>query len=351
MPDTTLAAVLVDPAAPLALMELGLPELAPGQVLVDVAWSGVCGSQLLEARGRKGPDRYLPHTLGHEGAGTVLAVGAGVTKVQPGQRVVMSWIKGDGAEVPGTRYEGPTGAVNSGAISTFLTRGVTCENRVTPIPDAMPLREAALLGCAAPTGAGIVLNTARPEPGSSIAIFGAGGIGLSAVLGAKLAEASRILVVDVVPEKLAQARALGATDGIDARQDDPVAAIRELTGGGADVAIEAAGRRETMESALAAVRDGGGLCVLAGNLPYGERISVDPYDLIRGKRLVGTWGGESRPDRDIQRYVDHYLQGRLDLAALISREYPLTRVNEALADLEQGRVLRALLDNHRGVEA
>ena len=345
MSKQTEAAVLFELAQPLRLINLSIPDLKPGQVLVDIAYSGVCRSQLLEVRGKRGEDRFLPHTLGHEGSGTVLEVGAGVNKVKQGDRVVLSWIKGSGADVPSTVYQSSEGQINSGAISTFMRQTVTCENRVTPIPDAMPLREAALLGCAIPTGAGIILNTARVRPGSSVAVFGVGGIGLSAVLAADLMNATTIIAVDVFEHKLEQARQIGATHLINARQRDPLATILEITGGrGVDYAIEAAGHRETMETAFQSVRDNGGLCVLAGNLQHGERISLDPFDLIKGKRIIGTWGGETQPDRDIPLYVNLYLSGRLKLDGLITHIYSLENINQALDDLEEGKVGRALIE-------
>ncbi|MFQ5760569.1 MAG: zinc-binding dehydrogenase, partial [Acidiferrobacterales bacterium] len=245
---------MVELNRPLRLIELSLPALKPGQVLVEVAYSGICHSQLNEVRGRKGPDRYLPHTLGHEGSGRVVAVGEGVSKVKAGDRVVLSWIKGRGADVTGTVYDSPEGAINSGAISTLVRQTVTCENRVIAIPGAMPLREAALLGCAVPTGAGIVFNTLRIEAGSSLAVFGVGGIGLSAVLAAVGLGARPIIAVDVVAVKLDMASELGATHVVNAGDIDPVAAVRELTRGeGVDFAIEAAGRAEAMEAAFESV--------------------------------------------------------------------------------------------------
>lgn len=339
------AAILVEPKKPLVIADIDLPELRYGQVLVDVAFAGVCHSQLLEVRGMRGPDHFLPHMMGHEGSGKVLEVGAGVTKVKPGDCVVLSWIKGKGIDVPSTVYHSAEGKINSGAISTFMQQTITCENRVTPIPDAMPLREAALLGCAIPTGAGIILNTARVQPGSSVAVFGIGGIGLSAVLAADLMHATTIIAVDIFDHKLEHALQVGATHAINAHKQDPLAAIQDITEGrGVDYAIEAAGRRETMEMAFKAVHDNGGLCVLAGNLPHGECISLDPFDLIKGKRIVGTWGGESQPDRDIPLYVDLYLAGKLKLDLLITHEYRLEDINQAFDDLERGKIGRALIE-------
>lgn len=337
--------MLFEQGQPLGLVDLEIPAPQPGQVIVDIAHSGVCHTQLLEVSGQRGPDRFLPHTLGHEASGTVLDIGARVSKVKPGDHVVLSWIKGLGADVPSTVYQSDRGAVNSGAISTFMQQTVTCENRVTPIPEAMPLREAALLGCAVLTGAGIVLNAAGITPSSSVVIFGVGGIGLNAVLAADFVGATTIIAVDLFDHKLALAREVGATHLVNAREQDPLAKVLEITGGaGTDYAIESAGRPETMETAFRCVRDNGGLCVLAGNLPHGERICLDPFDLIRGKRLIGTWGGETQPDRDILMYVDLYLSGKLRLDPLITDSYRLSDVNLALESLEQGKVGRSLID-------
>ena len=344
MPEQTEAAVLFKLNEPLRLISLSLPEPKPGQVIVDVAYSGICHTQLLEVQGLRGPDPHLPHALGHEGSGKVLRVGEGVKKVKSGDRVVLSWIKGKGAEVPSTAYQSAEGIVHSGALCTFMRRTITCENRVTPIPDQMPLREAALLGCAIPTGAGVICRGAQVERGSSVAIFGVGGIGLSAVVGAKLREASLIIVIDLFENKLAQAKRLGATHSVHAGQQDPLATILEITKGkGVDYAVDAAGRRETMETAFRSVRDKGGLCLLAGNLPHGETISIDPFDLIRGKQIRGTWGGETEPDRDIPEYAELYLKGKMELEQLITHEYPLEEINSALDQLKKGKVGRALV--------
>jgi S-(hydroxymethyl)glutathione dehydrogenase/alcohol dehydrogenase len=188
------------------------------------------------------------------------------------------------------------------------------------------------------------MNTAQVQAGSSVAVFGVGGIGLSVVLAASLMNATPIIAVDVFDHKLEQARQVGATFLVNAQRQDPLATILNLTGGrGVDYAIEAAGRRKTMETAFKVVRDNGGLCVLAGNLPVGEEISLNPFDLIKGKRILGTWGGETQPDRDVPRYVDLYLQGKLPLDLLITHEYGLEDINRALDDLDQGKVGRALI--------
>jgi S-(hydroxymethyl)glutathione dehydrogenase/alcohol dehydrogenase len=339
------AAVLVKTGEPLKIMVLKIPKLQSGQVLVKVAYSGVCHTQILEMDGKKGIDRFLPHTLGHEGSGIVIKTGAGVEKVKPGDHVVLSWIKGRGADIPSSVYESEYGQINSGAISTFLDYSIISENRLTPIKKEIPLKIAALLGCAIPTGAGIVLNSIGLRPGNSIAIFGVGGIGASIVIAADLMAAAKIIAIDIYDHKLEHARSLGATDTINARKQNCVTEIYQITGGiGVDFAIESAGKRETMEMAFRVVRDMGGLCVLAGNLPQGEQISIDPFDLIKGKRIVGTWGGETKPDRDIPLYVDLYIKGRLKLENLITHCYSLEEINTAIEDLKSGKIGRALID-------
>ena len=305
-PTTTRAAVLVETGQPLQIMDLILPELKPGQVLVEMDYAGVCHTQLHEVRGRKGPDRFLPHALGHEGAGTVLAVGEGVTKVMVGDKVVLTWIKGEGAEVLGTTYESNIGKVNSGAISTFMSHTITCENRVVPMTkNELPMREAALLGCAVPTGAGVIINTADVQPGTSIAVFGVGGIGMSAVLAASMREAATIIAVDIVDEKLEAAKRAGATHTINAKREDVEAIVMDLTDGkGVDHSVEAAGLPQTMESAFRSVRTGAGLCIMAGDVPFGEAIRIEPVDLIKRSHIGGTLGGAPLRRRDLHRHSE-----------------------------------------------
>jgi S-(hydroxymethyl)glutathione dehydrogenase/alcohol dehydrogenase len=339
------AAVLYETDRPLRIVSgIEVPPLGAGQVAVKLAYAGVCHSQLMEARGRRGPDRYLPHLLGHEGSGIVVDTGPGVEKVALGQRVVLGWIKGRGADVPGTQYRLDGTVLNAGAVTTFNDYAVVSENRCVGVPDGVPMDIAALLGCAVPTGAGIVTNMIAPEPGSTIAILGLGGIGLSALLACRLYQLTEIAAVDIAPEKLALARELGATALIDAREQEPVDEIRRRTDGrGADYVIEAAGLARTIEQAFEATRRGG-LCVFASHPQAGARISIDPYELICGKRIIGSWGGASDPDRDIPRFADWYRTGRLPLERLITRRYRLEEVNEALDDLEHRHVGRPLIE-------
>lgn len=339
------AAVLCELNRPLAVEpDIGIPPLRPGQVLVRVAYSGVCHSQLMEVRGKRGADPYLPHLLGHEGSGYVEDTGPGVSKVQRGDRVILGWIKGRGMEAGGTVYSRGERRINAGGVTTFNEHAVVSENRCVLVPAGVPMDIAVLFGCAIPTGAGIVTNTLCPAPGSSVAVFGLGGVGLSALMATGLYDCAAVIAVDVEDDKLALARDFGASATINARRQDPVAAIYELTGGrGVDCSIEAAGTTASIEQAFRAVRKGGGRCIFASHPPQGESIRLDPYDLICGKRIEGSWGGGCDPDRDVPRFAELYRQGRLPLERLITRRYTLDQINEALDDLERRKVGRPLI--------
>ena len=339
------AAVLSELNHPLEVLPgVQWEALRRGQVLVKLAYSGVCHSQLMEARGRRGADPYLPHLLGHEGTGKVIEVGEGVTKVRPGDFVVLGWIKGRGLDGGAAHYRQGGRKLNAGGVTTFNESAVVSENRLTPLPAGVPLDIGVLLGCAVPTGAGILTNDLQPAPGSSIAIFGLGGIGMSALMATRLFDCRIVVAVDVAADKLAMARDFGATQVVDASREDPVAAVRRLSGGsGADYAVDASGRARVIEQAFESIRRGG-TCVFASHPAQGERISLDPYELICGKQIRGSWGGNSKPDDDLPRFAALYREGKLPLEKLLTRRYTLDRINEALEDLEAGRVTRPLIE-------
>ena len=342
------AAVLLGLNEPLSVIsgvEYSIPSR--GQVLVKLAYSGVCRSQLMEIRGGRGPDAYLPHLLGHEGSGKVIEVGEGVSKVSPGDLVVLGWIKGSGLESGGVQYNcnNLSQKINAGGVTTFNEYALVSENRVVPLPAGVPLDIAVLFGCAVPTGAGIITNDIQPIAGSSLAVFGLGGIGMSALMATMLFKCEKVVAVDVSSDKLALAGSFGATHTIDASINDPVSEIRALTGGlGVDYAVEASGQVKVIEQAFASTRRDGGECVFASHPEHGTTISIDPYELICGKKIRGSWGGNSNPDRDIPMFAQLYLEGKLPLEKLITKRYLLEEINEALDDLEHLRVGRPLIE-------
>ena len=340
---TTKAAILYQLNAPLVIEDLEIPSLGRGQVLVKLKCSGICRAQLNEMIGLKGPDRFLPHLLGHEGSALVEEIGTDVTRVKKGDYVALSWIKGDGLDASGTQYKAGKRKINAGPVTTFNEYSVVAENRLTRIPKTMPADHAALLGCAIATGGGIVINRCQVKPNDTIAIFGVGGVGASAILAAKMQGLSTIIAVDIHDSKLEFARSLGATDAVHFQDKHIVAKIQKITGGGVDYAIDASGVKQAIELAFDCLRQTG-MLVIAGNIGKEEKISIHPFELIKGKRIVGTWGGETLPQRDLPRYVKAYQSGRLPIEQLITHRIRLEEINEGFEILKRGEAGRIVIE-------
>jgi S-(hydroxymethyl)glutathione dehydrogenase/alcohol dehydrogenase len=339
-----LAAILVEQKAPLALEEIEMPRLALGQVLVKVLCSGICGSQIGEINGVKGPDRYLPHLLGHEGTGIVLECGEGVRTVKPDDKVVLHWRKGAGLESIAPTYQSKIGKVNAGWVTTFNEMAIFSENRMTAIPGDFDPEIAALMGCAVTTGFGVINNNAQLKIGQSIAIFGAGGIGLNIVQAAAMVSAHPIIAVDLYDNRLTLAKSLGATHTINSAATDAEAEIRKIVGpGGVDVAVDNTGNVRVIEMAyrLTGPR---GRTVLVGVPPKESAAAIYTLPLHFEKTITGSHGGESRPDVDIPNYIRLCRSGKLDLHACMGKRYQLAEINQAIEDMRTGAIAgRALI--------
>ncbi|WP_316230507.1 zinc-binding dehydrogenase [Bradyrhizobium sp. SZCCHNR1051] len=339
----TQAALLVQTGQPLVLAEIETPALKPGQVLVEIAYSGACGTQVMEWRGDKGEDKWVPHCLGHEGTGTVIEAGSAVTKVKVGDKVVLSWIKGTGIEAGGAVYDWDGKKVNAGGVTTFQRHAVVSENRLTLLPSDLPMDVAVLLGCAAPTGMGAVYNVLKVQPGDAVAVFGTGGIGLNALMAAALAGAMPVIGIDPNPTRRALAQIYGATHVIDA-SGDVLAEIKKIVPQGVDLAVESSGIPAVMEQAINSTRQQGGRAVVIGNAKHGAALTLNPGVFNQGKSLLGTWGGDSVPDRDYGRYGRLLSSGRFPVRDLLSKPYSLAQADQALQDLAAGKVGRPLID-------
>lgn len=365
----TRAAVLYGRNEPFVVEEVELEPPGPGEVLVEMAGGGICHSDWHVVQGIL--PKQFPIILGHEGSARVLEVGAGVRLVKPGDPVILSWIPdcghcqyctggrsnlcdGRGPFVEGTLEGGVIRFKKDGepvrhfnGVSSFSQYSVVPERGCVPIDPRVPLDKAALIGCAVSTGVGAVLFTARAWPGCTIAVFGAGGVGLCAVQGGEIANAGRVIAVDVNPQKLAYARQFGATDLVNAREVDPVQAILELTRGeGVDIAVEAVGHPGTVRQAFESLRKAG-TAVVVGIAPKEELISIPPQHLVFGeRRLVGSFYGSTRPRADFAKLVDLYLTGRLKLDQLVSQEYRLDDINEAFRALNAGELARGIINRY-----
>ncbi|QCX75525.1 S-(hydroxymethyl)mycothiol dehydrogenase [Streptomyces sp. YIM 121038] len=354
------AAVLPAIGSPLEITDIELPDPGPGQVRVRLAAAGVCHSDLSLTNGTMRVP--VPAVLGHEGAGTVVAVGEGVTRVAPGDGVVLNWAPSCGdchacglGEVwlCGTALTG-AGAVYARRadgtdlhpglnVAAFAQETVVAAGCVLPAPAGVPLADAALLGCAVLTGYGAVHHAARVRAGETVAVLGVGGVGLAALQAARIAGAARVLAVDVSAGKEALARAAGATDYVVA-SDRTARDLRELTGGhGVDVAVECVGRAVTIRTAWESTRRGGRTTVV-GIGGKDQQVTFNALEIFHwGRTLSGCVYGNSDPARDVPVLADHVRAGRLDLGLMVTDRIGLEDIPTAFANMEAGRGGRALV--------
>lgn len=341
---TMKAAILAELNKGLVVDDVQLPEyLSFGQVLVKVHYSSICGAQINEIEGAKGPDRFLPHLLGHEGSATVVDVGPGVKSVEAGDRVVMHWRPGAGVQAEPAFFQWNDRALNSGWVTTFSEYSIVSENRVTSIPQDFDLRLAPLFGCAVTTGIGLINNDAEVRVGQSVVIFGLGGIGLNIAQAAAMVSAYPIVGIDLYEPKIELAKKFGLSHGINASTvSDVKAAIKAVVGPqGADVVIDTTGNGRVMESAYELSHETG-RTVFAGVPRKGDNISIYSLPLYK-KLLKASHGGVSHPDVDIPRYIRLVQAGRMKLDGQIYQEFRLDQINEALAAMRQGVAGKCLL--------
>ena len=319
--------------------EVDLPEsLDVGQVLVRVHYSGICGSQLGEIDGVKGEDRFLPHLLGHEGSGTVLAVGSGVRHVAPDDVVVLHWRKGLGIQsgTPAYRWNGST--LNAGWVTTFNEYAVVSENRCTAIPADSDLQVAALFGCAVTTGFGVVENNAKLRIGESIVVFGVGGIGLCIVRAASLVSGHPIVAVDQYANRLQLASTMGATHLVNASETDLRDRLLSAVGtDGTDAFVDTTGTPRAIELGYEITKSIGRV-VLVGVPNTGDRVGIPSLPLHLGKQLIGSHGGDGVPHTDIARYNELQRSGRIGLRELVTDVVGLTEINQAIESMRAGEV-------------
>jgi S-(hydroxymethyl)glutathione dehydrogenase / alcohol dehydrogenase len=337
------AAILAESRKPLIVDEIGLPDaLGVGQVLVKVLYTTICGAQINEIAAAKGPDKFLPHLLGHEAAATVIETGLGVVNVKPGDTVVLHWRPSLGIQCPPPSYTWRGNKLNAGWVTTFNDYAVVSENRMTVIPSDFDLKVAPLFGCAVTTAAGVICNDAKVKIGESVAVFGAGGVGIPVVQFASLAGANPVVAIDKVPEKLAMAKARGATHCIDASTTNDLAEeIRKIVGPkGPDKVIEATGAKAIIELAYD-ITHADGTCVLVG-VPS-EKVTIYTLPIHFNKVLTGSHGGDAHPHIDIPRIIGLVKAGRISFDGLITHEYSLEEINEALNIVRSGCAGRVLL--------
>lgn len=357
------AAVMRANNVPLEIEEVSIDDPGPGEVLVKTVASGVCHSDLTVIEG--GLPVPPPSILGHEPAGIVEAVGAGITDFAPGDHVIgclSSWCgvckfcTGGRPYLCLTQFAGrPEGApprltaengdpiLQFGNLSSFAEMMLCPERSLVKIRDDMPLDRACLIGCGVTTGLGAALNTVNIPSGASVAIIGCGGVGLAALQGARIVGAGQIIAVDAQAWKFNLAQKLGATHCVDASDVDPVAAVQEITGGGADFVFECIGLVPTVQQAVS-MTGRGGTTVLVGVVPITQVVQLSAADLtLQEKNVTGSFMGSNRFRFDMPKYIEFYLDGRLHLDEMISSRLPLTEINDAFDRMRKGEAARQVI--------
>jgi S-(hydroxymethyl)glutathione dehydrogenase/alcohol dehydrogenase len=355
------AAVFHGAQQPLTIENIEIDDPMPNEVVVKVMASGVCHSDLHFVDGFY--PMMAPSILGHEGAGIIEKVGSNVSYVQPGDHVIMCLsvfcgscercLSGEpflcrSPEVRRGRNDAPKYTWNGNPVnqfanlSTYAEKALVHQNAVVKVRDDVPFEAAALIGCGVTTGVGAAMNTAEVKPGSTVAVYGAGGVGLACIQGARIAGARQIIAVDIHESKLATARELGATHIVDASSGDPVEKIKEMVPGGVDYAFECIGLKKAAEQAFESIRDGG-LATVVGMIPVGQKLELEGSVFLRQKKIQGSSMGSNRFRVHMPQYVELYKQGRLRLDEMVTRRGELGDVNEFFRAMKAGEVARSVI--------
>ena len=334
------AAILVELKKPLVIEEIENLPLRFGQVLVKIHCSGICGAQINEIEGAKGPDKFLPHLLGHEATATVLEIGEEVKSVKVGDRVVCHWRKGAGLQGPPAIYTSKTfPRINSGWVTTFSEYSVISENRLTKIPDGFNAESGALLGCAVTTAMGVINNNAKLGIGESIAVFGTGGVGLNIVQFASMVSAYPIIAIDIHDHKLELAKSLGATHIINSTKLNVIDAINNIVGNkGVNVSVENTGITEVIENAYEVTHSQGRVILVGVPTKSARKPSIYTLPLHFNKIIMGSEGGGSNPHIDIPKLVCLCDAGRLNFKGVVSKRYCIDDINTAINEVKSGSI-------------
>ncbi|HIK54724.1 MAG TPA: S-(hydroxymethyl)glutathione dehydrogenase/class III alcohol dehydrogenase [Synechococcales cyanobacterium M55_K2018_004] len=363
------AAVALEPGKPLSIETVQLEGPKEGEVLVEIKATGVCHTDAYTLSGRD-PEGLFPAILGHEGAGVVVEVGAGVKSVKPGDHVIPLYTpecrncdyclsfktnlcqairatQGKGVMPDGTSRFSMGGKMlhHYMGTSTFANYTVLPEIAVAKIREDAPFEKVCYIGCGVTTGVGAVINTAKVEPGANVVVFGLGGIGLNVIQGCRMVGANMIVGVDLNPEKRALAEKLGMTHFVNPKdvEGDLVAYLVELTGGGADYSFECIGNVKVMRQALECCHKGWGVSVIIGVAGAGEEISTRPFQLVTGRVWKGSAFGGARGRTDVPKIVDWYMDGKINIDDLITNVVPLEQINEAFDLMHRGDAIRTVV--------
>ena len=331
----TQTAVLENFKNPLSIKKLKISEIKSNQVLVKIFYSGICKSQLMEINGERSNKKYLPHMLGHEGSGIVVKVGKKIKKVKKGDEVILTWIKNSGLSSNGGFIKQNNKKINYGPVTTFSNYTIVSENRLVKKPKYIDRKIATLFGCALSTGAGIVLKQSKISKNKNVLVYGLGGIGFCSLITLLAIKHKNIFVYDINKDRVKLAERFGA-------QSIDLAINQEKYLNYFDLCIESCGQTETIENGLELIKNTGTL-IFASHPSKSKKINVRPYDLIKGKKIIGSWGGSTNLEKDLPRYYK-ILKNKIKLLKfLVNTKYKIEDINLALNDMRRGLVIRPII--------
>ena len=339
------AAILYKINHPLIIDEIESLPLKRGQVLVKISKSGICGSQLFEINGGRENQKYLPHLLGHEAYGEVIDIGPEVKKIKKSDNVLLSWIKSKGIEAEAPKFKWNKEYVNAGKLTTFSEFTICSENRCLPMDSSLTKRIGPFLGCALPTGYGLSLTLEEVKKAKFTGVIGLGGIGMSALLGILQESQSKVVAIDINDKRLEQAKLLGAHYTINpARKECLKNQISEITHNEMlDLVIECSGNAKVLQNSINLINTNG-LVKFTSHPSSGALLEINPFDLILGKRIEGSWGGGVNPEEHFEKIATKIIKNKLFLNLYKDEEYRLEDVNIALDNLKNGKVLRPTIN-------
>ena len=337
------AAILFECKKPLVVEEITLNKLKEGQVLTKILKSGICRSQIFEINGDRGKDIWLPHLLGHEAIAEVVEIGSSVKKVKPRDKVILSWIRSKGISAEPAKYKLKDITINGGQVTTFSEYSVCSENTLVKIKSNSLDLIGPTLGCAIPTGYGIPLNESKVENAKFIGILGLGGIGISALIGAKNNSNSKIICIDINNERLVDAINLGADYVLNPNKNNLFDSINKMTNGNMlDLLVECSGSIIGLNSSLKLINNCG-LVKFATHPKHGDLLLIDPFELIKGKKMEGSWGGGINPDHDLEEIINK-IDKNLTFIKMMNQDiYELEDINIAIKDMITGKILRPII--------
>jgi Zn-dependent alcohol dehydrogenase len=339
------AAILFKLKKKLQFKNLELKKLSKGQVLVKIIYSSICRSQIMEIDGHRNNKNYLPHLLGHEGFGIVVDVAKDVKGFKKNDEVIIGWIKNNNKNYKGFKIRAnPNGLkINSGCITTFSNFSLISENRLTKKPKKMRPIEASFYGCAVPTGSGMIINQLKPKKNEKILLIGLGAVGICALATLKALKIKNVSIIEPNSKRSDIAKKLGFKEIFNPKNKKMINIIRQKYPNGFDSCIESAGHTKTIELGFSLINQKHGKLIFASHPSNDKKISLNPHDLIKGKRLIGSWGGNCLPTRDIPKIFELFKRNDINLSKFFNKVYSFKNINNAILDFKKGKAIRPLI--------